>query len=91
MTIKKAIDSPVSWVIGVFATFTALEPTTVIQLATATYMNLGQLFSLATISALTLPQFWPPNNALDFVLFGIGLAFAAKIAHGIWKTYDTQL
>lgn len=91
MNVKEIIKHPISWLAGVIAIFTTLEPTTVFQIFTATWGQLGQIFSFTMIAGMTLPQFWPPQTPVEYVALAIGIAFALKIGHGIWESYQEKL
>lgn len=90
-SLEDILKNPISWAIGVIASIAAVDPTLVFGFAQATWLNLGQLFSFVSIAGLTLPSYWPPSTTPEYVIIGIGVLFAAKIAHGIWKTYDREL
>ncbi|WP_158855599.1 hypothetical protein [Halorhabdus sp. CUG00001] len=89
--IEEIITHPISWLVGLVASILAVNPTVVLGFVEATYLNLGSLFSFVSLAGLTLPRYWPPSNSAEWLILAIGAAFAAKIGHKIWETYDREI
>lgn len=90
-TIEDIAKNPISWFAGILATLLAVDPSFVMGFAEATWLNLGSLFSFVSIAGLTLPKYWPPSQPAEWLIIAIGIAFALKIAHKIFETYDREI
>lgn len=91
MTLKSILKSPTAWLAAVLGTIFAVKQSLILGFLTATWMNLGSLFTFASIAGLTLPRYWPPENTAELIVIAIGIAFAAKVGWNIWKTYDKEI
>lgn len=91
MNWKDIAKNAVSWLVGLVASVLAVDPTLVFGFIQATWLNLGQLFSFVSIAGLTLPKYWPPSSSAEWLIIAIGAAFALKIGHKIWVTYDKEI
>lgn len=90
-TLKKIATNPFSWIAGTLASLFAIDPTLVMGFAEATWLNLGSLFSFVSIAGLTIPKYWPASSTAEWLIIAVGIAFALKIAHKIYETYDKEI
>lgn len=90
-TVKDVLKHPGTWIAAVLGSIFAIKQSLIMGFLTATWLNLGQLFTFTSIAGLTLPQYWPPESTAETVVILIGVAFAAKIGWNIWKTYDRKI
>lgn len=90
MNVTDVIRSPLTWLSSVLGVV-LYDPSILSALAGATWANLGQLFTLASLAGLTLPKYWPPESSAEWAVVIIGLAFALKIGHGVLETYENNL
>lgn len=91
MSLGEIARDPVAWAVGVVAALLAVKQALVAAFISATWLNLGQIFTITSITALTIPPHWPPQTQVDWVILVVAGAFAVKVGYGIWKTYDRKL
>jgi hypothetical protein len=90
ITIGGLVRSPFTWLASVLSVG-LYDPTLIAGLASATWANLGSLFTLTSIAGLTLPKYWPPQSTAEWAVIVVGLGFAGKIALEIYRSYDREL
>lgn len=90
ISIPGLIKSPFAWLASVWSVG-LYDPTILYGVASATWMNLGSLFTLTSIAGLTLPRYWPPGSKAEWAIVLVGAAFAAKIGLEIYRSYDQEL
>lgn len=90
VSISGLLRSPLTWLASVLSVG-LYDPTILYGFATATWMNLGSLFTLTSIAGLTLPKYWPPGSNAEWAVILVGVAFAGKIGLEIYRSYDQEL
>ncbi len=90
ISITGLIRSPFTWLASLLSVG-LYDPTIIFGFATATWMNLGSLFTLTSIAGLTLPRYWPPGSKAEWAIVLVGVAFAGKIGLEIYRSYDQEL
>lgn len=91
MNVRKLLKSPFAKVsAGLGAIGAVARPELLFAFSDAVIASAPQIFSGLTVGALTLPQFFPPNSALDWVLVAAALLFMAYLAGEINDKFDRE-
>jgi len=91
MTIKEALKSPLAKVsAGITGILAVLNPDVWIVALDAMLASAPQLFSVASVGALTLPQVLPPQTTTDWVVVGAGVLFLAYSLRAINQKFDER-
>jgi len=91
MTLKETLKSPVAKVTGGLTAITAiLQPDILLAVGEALIASGPQLFSVVSISALTLPRILPPESTADWVVIAAALVFAAYLLREINKNFENR-
>ena len=91
MTIKEALKSPLAKVsAGITGILAVLNPDVWIVALDAMLASAPQLFSVASVGALTLPQVLPPQTTTDWVVVGAGVLFVAYSLRTINQIFDER-
>lgn len=91
MNIKQALKSPVAKVSAGLGAITAIaQPEIVFAVGDALIASGPQLFSVVTVSALTLPQILPPDSTLDWLVVVAALVFAAYLLREINDNFEER-
>jgi formaldehyde-activating enzyme involved in methanogenesis len=91
MTIKEALKSPLAKVsAGITGILAVLNPDVWIVALDAMLASAPQLFSVASVGALTLPQVLPPQTTTDWVVVGAGVLFVAYSLRTINQKFDER-
>lgn len=92
MSLRKAVNDPVTWFIGLLTGgFAILNGNIVASLWAALWASSGDLFTLVSLGALTLPPHIPPQSTADWVVLGVGALFLTKVGERVWRKFDTRL
>lgn len=91
MNIKKTLKSPVAKVTGGLTAITAiLQPEVLFAVGDALVASGPQIFSALTVSALTLPQFLPPDSTIDWILVVAAALFVAYLVREINENFERE-
>ncbi|WP_435093403.1 hypothetical protein [Halorubrum sp. N11] len=91
MTIKQALKSPFAKVsAGITAILSVLNPDVWFMAFDAMLASAPQLFSVASVGALTLPQVLPPQTTTDWVVVGAGVLFLAYSLRTVNQKFDER-
>jgi hypothetical protein len=91
MTIKEALKSPLAKVsAGITGILAVLNPDVWFVALDAMLASAPQLFSVASVGALTLPQVLPPQTTTDWVVVGAGVLFLAYSLRTINQKFDER-
>jgi hypothetical protein len=91
MNIKQTVKSPFAKVsAGVAAILSVLNPEVWFVALDALLASGPQLFSVASVGALTLPQVLPPQTTTDWVVVGAGVLFLAYSLRTINQKFDER-
>lgn len=73
---------------GIFAAF---NPEVLVALLDALFASTPQLFTGVTVSALTLPQVFPPDTTTDWVVVAAGVLMLAYLGRQILQNIDREV
>ncbi|OYR55529.1 hypothetical protein DJ73_02180 [Halorubrum sp. Ea1] len=91
MNIKETAKSPFAKVSGgIAAILTVLNPEMWFVTFEALLASAPQLFSVASVGALTLPQVLPPQSTTDWVVVGAGVLFLAYSVRTVSQKFDER-
>jgi hypothetical protein len=92
MNIKEFAKDPLTQLTaGVSGIVAVLNPEIVWALTDALIASGPQLFSVISLSALTLPQVLPPSSIGEWAVVGAGAVFLAYLGQQIWNNVDQEL
>jgi hypothetical protein len=88
----KLTENPLKWALGLLTGgFAILSPNTVTSLWAAVWASSGDLFTLVSLGALTLPPHIPPQTGADWAVLAVGGLFVTKVGQRVWNKFDTRL
>jgi len=91
MTIKEALKSPLAKVsAGITGILAVLNPDVWFVALDALLASAPQLFSVASVGALTLPQVLPPQTTTDWVVVAAGVLFVAYSLRAIHRNFEIR-
>jgi hypothetical protein len=91
MNIKQIVKSPVAKVSAGLGTITAIaQPELLFAVVDALVASGPQIFSALTVSALTLPQFLPPDSTIDWILVAAAALFVLYLAREINENFERE-
>lgn len=91
MTLRETLNRPIAKIsAGVGGILAILNPDMLVLAADALIASGPQLFSVASIGALTLPQVLPPDSTADWVVVAAGLVFLAYLARQINQNFERK-
>lgn len=91
MNIKQTLKSPAAKVTGGLTAITAiLQPEVLFAVGDALIASGPQLFSVVSVSALTLPQILPPDSTIDWVVVLAALVFAGYLLREINDNFEER-
>lgn len=89
MNIRKTINRPIAKVsAGLGGILAILNPDVLLLAVDALVASGPQLFSVASIGALTLPRIIPPESPADWVVVAAGLVFVVYLARQINDNFE---
>jgi hypothetical protein len=92
MTLKELAEDPLTQLTaGLSGIIALLNPEVVWALTDALIASGPQLFSVISLSALTLPQVLPPSNAGEWAVVAAGVVFLAYLGQQIYGNIDREL
>lgn len=91
MNIKETVKSPFAKVSGgIAAVLAVLNPDVWFIALDAMLASAPQLFTVASVGALTLPQVLPPQSTTDWVVVGAGVLFLAYSVRTINEKFNER-
>lgn len=91
MTLKEILKSPFAKVsAGLGGILAVLNPDMLFVAGDALLASAPQLFTAASIGALTMPQVLPPQTTTDWVVVVSGVLFLAYLAKGINDNFEMR-
>ena len=91
MTIKEALKSPLAKVsAGITGILAVLNPDVWFVALDALLASAPQLFSVASVGALTLPRVFPPDSTADWVVVAAGVLFVAYSLRAIHRNFEIR-
>lgn len=91
MTLRETLNRPIAKVsAGLGGILAILNPEVLFLTFDALVASGPQLFSVASIGALTLPQVLPPDSPADWVVVAAGLVFLAYLAREINQNFERK-
>jgi len=91
MNIKQTVKSPFAKVsAGVAAILSVLNPEVWFVALDALLASGPQLFSVASVGALTLPRVFPPDSTADWVVVAAGVLFVAYSLRAIHRNFEVR-
>ena len=92
MTLKDIVRDPVAWLTGLLTGLVSLvDPNTLATLSATIWASSGDLFTLVSLGALTLPPHIPPRSGADWVVLAVGATFLAKVGERVLTRFDERL
>ena len=91
MNVKQTLKSPVAKVSAGLGAITAIaQPEILFAVGDALVASGPQIFSALTVSALTLPQFLPPDSTVDWILVVAAALFLAYLVREISENFERE-
>lgn len=91
MTLKETLQRPIAKVsAGLGGILAILNPDVLVLAFDALVASGPQLFSVASIGALTLPRILPPDSIGDWVVVAGGIVFLAYLARKINENFEDK-
>lgn len=91
MTIKETVKSPFAKVgAGITGIFAVLNPDLWFVAFDAMLASAPQLFSVASVGALTLPQVLPPQSTTDWVVVFAGVLFLTYSLRTVHEKFNER-
>lgn len=91
MTLKEILKSPFAKVsAGLGGIIAVLNPDVWLVFLDALLASGPQLFSVATVGALTLPQVLPPQSTTDWVVVAAGVLFLAYSLRAVNQKFNER-
>lgn len=91
MTLKETLQRPIAKVsAGLGGILAILNPDVLVLAFDALVASGPQLFSVASIGALTLPRILPPDSIGDWVVVAGGIVFLAYLARQINENFEDK-
>ncbi|EMA68901.1 hypothetical protein C461_04702 [Halorubrum aidingense JCM 13560] len=91
MTIKVALKSPLAKVsAGITGILAVLNPDVWFVALDALLVSGPQLFSVASVGALTLPRVFPPDSTADWVVVAAGVLFVAYSLRAVHRNFEVR-
>ena len=91
MNIKQIVKSPVAKVsAGLGAIGAIAQPEFLFAVVDALVASGPQIFSALTVSALTLPQFLPPDSTIDWILVAAAALFVLYLAREVNENFEEE-
>lgn len=91
MSDQLSVPNPLAWLLGGFVgVVAAIKSTFVTSLWAALWASSGDLFTLVSLGALTLPPHVPPQSTADWVVLAVGALFLTKVGERVWKEFDAR-
>lgn len=91
MSIKETLNRPFAKIsAGIGGILAILNPDVLILTFDALVASGPQLFSVASIGALTLPQVLPPDSTADWIVVAAGVVFLAYLARQINRNFESK-
>jgi len=91
MSIKQTLKSPVAKISAGLGAITAIaQPEFVFAASDALVASAPQIFSALTVTALTLPQFLPPDSTVDWILVAAAALFVLYLAREINQNFERE-
>lgn len=85
------LRDPVAWLMGTIAALYGLVNSSLIgPLWGALWASSGDLFTLVSLGALTLPPHIPPQSGADWAVLVVGGIFLTKIGQRVWQDFDRR-
>ncbi|WP_281195836.1 hypothetical protein [Halorubrum sp. F4] len=92
MNVKELAKDPLTKLTaGLSGIVALLNPEIVFALTDALIASGPQLFSVISLSALTLPQVLPPSSTGEWAVVAAGVVFLAYLGQQIWSNIDREL
>lgn len=91
MTLRETLNRPIAKIsAGIGGILAILNPEVVYLTVDALVASGPQLFSVASIGALTLPQVLPPDSTADWIVVAAGAVFLLYLARQINDNFDEK-
>jgi len=85
------LRDPVAWLLTLAGTVVGLVQTGFIgPLWGALWATSGDLFTLVSLGALTLPPHIPPQGPADWLVLAVGGLFVAKVGERVYEDFDKR-
>jgi hypothetical protein len=92
MKLKTVARDPLAWMLGALGGVAAfLNAHLLHSLWAALWASSGDLFTLVSLGALTLPPHVPPENPVDWVVIGVGGLFLFRIGLRVYERFDMRI
>jgi len=89
MNIKQLAKDPLTQLsAGIGGILALLNPEVLVAIFDALLASGPQIFSVVSVSALTLPQVLPPSSATDWVVLAAGALFIAYLGQQVLANLD---
>lgn len=91
MTLSKLIRDPLAWLVtAVGAVIGLVNGSLIGPLWGALWASSGDLFTLVSLGALTLPPHIPPQSSADWLVLVVGGLFVTKVGQRVWQDFDRR-
>ena len=91
MNVPKPLKSPVAKVTGGLTAIIGIaQPEVLFAVGDALIASGPQIFSVVSVSALTLPQILPPDSTADWVVVVAALLFALYLLREINQNFERE-
>jgi len=85
------LRDPIAWLLTLVGAVVGLVQTGFIgPLWGALWATSGDLFTLVSLGALTLPPHIPPQGPTDWAVLAVGGLFVAKVGERVYEDFDKR-
>lgn len=85
------LRDPIAWALTMVGTVVGLFQTGLLgPLWGALWAASGDLFTLVSLGALTLPPHIPPQGPTDWLVLGVGGLFVTKVGQRVLEDFDRR-
>lgn len=91
MSLKQLARDPLAWIMATVAgLFGLVNSSLIAPLWGALWASSGDLFTLVSLGAISLPPHFPPQGPADWAVLAVGAIFLAKIGQRVWQDFDRR-